>query len=382
MTPFNRPKAILLLIAATAALSACGPRIPETLTIAVAQPLSGPSAARGQDLLNGAKLAIDEINKTGFKIAGKPVTLELVSADDKADPVEAKKAAESLVERKVFAVLGHLSSDVTEVTIPIYKQGDVIQVFTSSASELTKQGEGNTFRLVANDELQAKAVVGYLSDTLRAKKVAIIHEDTAFGNPMRRDIAAALKKVGASLEAEQAVSNKVTDFAAFVAKLKAAPPDVLVAVLRDPQLIPLGQQLREAGLSDLKVIGTNSAKTTKLVKAPADIKTLYLTSSALEPGEFTGGSAFTQKFRAEFKSDPVWGAHYAYDAIYVLAHTLRSVGSADKAAVRAKLHTIDAMAPVTSTMRFNAAGEQLYGAITVYERRDGAWVPLVRSDQW
>jgi len=381
MTPFNRPTAICL-IAASAALSACGPRIPETLTIAVAQPLSGPSAARGQDLLNGAKLAIDEINKSGFKIAGKPVTLELVSADDKADPAEAKKAAESLVERKVFAVLGHLSSDVTEGTIPIYRQGDVIQIFTSSASELTKQGEGNTFRLVANDELQAKAVVGYLADTLRARKVAIIHEDTAFGNPMRRDIAAAMKKVGVSLEAEQAVSNKVTDFAPFVAKLKAAPPDVLVAVLRDPQLIPLGQQLREAGLSDLKVIGTNSAKTTKMVKAPADIKTLYLTSSALEPGEFTGGSAFTSKFRAAFKSDPVWGAHYAYDAIYVLAHTLRSVGSVDKAAVRAKLHTIDAMAPVTSTMRFNAAGEQLYGAITVYERRDGAWLPLVRSDQW
>src|SRR6185503_1803113 len=134
MTPFNRPTAICL-IAASAALSACGPRIPETLTIAVAQPLSGPSAARGQDLLNGAKLAIDEINKSGFKIAGKPVTLELVSADDKADPAEAKKAAESLVERKVFAVLGHLSSNVTEGTIPIYRQGDVIQIFTSSASE-------------------------------------------------------------------------------------------------------------------------------------------------------------------------------------------------------------------------------------------------------
>ncbi|HEX6721996.1 MAG TPA: branched-chain amino acid ABC transporter substrate-binding protein [Burkholderiaceae bacterium] len=381
MNPSNRSKAVLL-IAATAALSACGPKIPETLTIAVAQPLSGPSAARGQDLLNGAKLAIDEINKTGFKIAGKPVTLELVSADDKADPVEAKKAAESLVERKVFAVLGHLSSDVTEGTIPIYRQGDVIQLFTSSAAELTKQGEGNTFRLVANDELQAKAVAGFLSDTLRAKKVAIIHEDTAFGNPMRRDVAAGMKKAGVSLEAEQAVSNKVTDFAPFVAKLKAAPPDVLVAVLRDPQLIPLGQQLREAGLSDLKVIGTNSAKTTKMVKAPTDIKTLYLTSSALEPREFTGGAEFTSKFRAAFKSDPVWGAHYAYDAIHVLVHTLRSVGSADKAAVRARLHTIDAMAPVTSTMRFNAAGEQLYGAITVYERREGAWVPLVRSDQW
>src|SRR6185503_4936197 len=174
MKTFRKPLNSLFVLAAATALSACGPKIPETLTIAVAQPLTGPQAGRGKDLLDGAKLAIDEINKSGFKIAGKPVTLELVSADDKADPAEAKNAAQSLVERKVFAVLGHLSSDVTEATIPIYRQGDVIQIFTSSASELTKQGEGNTFRLVANDELQAKAVVGYLSDTLRAKKVAII----------------------------------------------------------------------------------------------------------------------------------------------------------------------------------------------------------------
>jgi branched-chain amino acid transport system substrate-binding protein len=372
----------LLALAAAAALSACGPRIPNTLTIAVAQPLSGPSAARGQDLLNGAKLAVDELNKAGFKIAGKTVTLELMAVDDKADPAEAKKVAQELVDKKVFAVLGHLSSDVSEGTVPIYKQGDVIQLFTSSAAELTKLGDGNTFRLVANDELQAKAVAGYMTDTLRARKVAIIHEDTAFGNPMRRDVAAAMSKHGATLTAEQAVANKVTDFSAFVGKLKATPPDVLVAVLRDPQLIPLGQQLREAGLSDLKVIATNSAKTTKMVKAPNDIKTLYLTSSALEPGEFTGGAEFKTKFNAAFKAEPVWGAHYAYDAIYVLSHTLRAVGTADRAAVRDKLRSIDAIAPVTGTMRFNANGEQLYGAITVYERRDGNWNPLVRSDQW
>jgi isoquinoline 1-oxidoreductase beta subunit len=72
----------LFVLAAAAALSACGPQIPATLTIAVAQPLSGPSAARGQDLVNGAKLAIDELNKAGFKIAGKPVK-RLDSAADK-----------------------------------------------------------------------------------------------------------------------------------------------------------------------------------------------------------------------------------------------------------------------------------------------------------
>jgi branched-chain amino acid transport system substrate-binding protein len=372
----------LFVLAAAAVLSACGPKIPESLTIAVAQPLSGPQAGRGQDLLNGAKLAIDEINKAGYKIAGKPVTLELLAVDDKADAAEAKKVAQDLVDRHVFAVLGHLSSDITEATIPIYKQGNVVQLFTSSAAELTKLGDGNTFRLVANDAMQAKAVASYAVETLRAGNVAIIHEDSAYGNPMSADVAAEVTRAKKKVSLQESVDGKATDFAPFVAKLKAAPPDVLIAALRDHQLLPLFAQMKAAGLSDVRVIATSTGKTTKVAKAPADVTKVFSTISSAEPGEFTSGPEFLAKFRTAYKSEPVWAAHYAYDAVYVLAHTLRANGNVDKDALRAKLRTIDAIAPVTGTMRFNASGEQLYGAITVYERRDGSWWPLVRSDQW
>lgn len=372
----------LFVLAAAAALSACGPKIPDTLKIAVAQPLSGPQTGRGKDLLDGAKLAVEEINKAGFRIAGKPVTLELVSADDKADKATAMKVAQDLVDQKVFAVIGHLSSDITEATIPIYKQGNVVQLFTSSAAELTKLGDGNAFRLVANDALQAKAVASYAMDTLKAGNVAIIHEDSAYGNPMLADVVAELTKAKKRATVQQSVDLKTTDFAAFVGKLKAEQPNVLVAALRDHQLLPLMQQMKAAGLSELPVIATSTGKTTKVAKAPADVTRLYSTISSAEPREFTAGADFLTKFRAAYKSDPVWAAHYAYDAVCVLAHTLRVNGNVDKDALRAKLRTIDAIAPVTGTMRFNAGGEQLYGAITVYERRDGSWSPLVRSDQW
>jgi branched-chain amino acid transport system substrate-binding protein len=372
----------LLAVATAALLSACGQQVPDSLTIEVAQPLSGPQAGRGQDLLNGAKLAVDEINKAGFKIAGKPVTLELLAVDDKADKAEAKKIAQDLVDKRVFAVMGHLSSDITEATIPIYKQGDVVQLFTSSAAELTKLGAGNTFRLVANDELQAKAVASYAADTLKASSVAIVHENSAYGNPMKADVTAALTKAKKKVSLQESIDSKVTDFAPVVAKLKAAAPDVVVAALRDHQLLPMLQQMKAAGLSEVPVIATSTSKTTKVAKAPADVTRLYSTISSAEPREFTAGGEFLTKFRATYKSEPVWAAHYAYDAIYVLAHTLRANGNVDKEALRAKLRTIDAMAPVTGTMRFNVSGEQLYGAITVYERRDGNWNPLVRSDQW
>jgi len=382
MKTFRKPLNSLFVLAAATALSACGPKIPETLTIAVAQPLTGPQAGRGKDLLDGAKLAVDEINKSGFKIAGKPVTLELVSVDDKADTAVAKKVAQDLVDQKVFAVLGHLSSEITEATIPIYKAGDVVQMFTSSAAELTKLGDGNTFRLVANDALQARAVASYATDTLRAKNVAMIHENSAYGNPMKTDVAAELAKTKKQLGVTESVDLKATDFAPFVAKMKAAPPDVMIAALRDHQLLPLLTQMKAAGLSEIPVIATSTGKTSKVAKAPVDVSRLYSTISSAEPREFTAGPEFLAKFRSAYKSEPVWAAHYAYDAVYVLAHTLRANGNVDKEALRAKLRTIDAIAPVTGTMRFNNTGEQLYGAITVYERRDGNWLPLVRSDQW
>jgi len=382
MKTFRKPLNSLFVLAAAAALSACGPKIPDTLTIAVAQPLSGPQAGRGKDLLDGAKLAVDELNKSGFKIGGKPVTLELVSVDDKADTATAKKVAQDLVDQKVFVVLGHLSSEITEATIPIYKAGDVVQLFTSSAAELTKLGEGNTFRLVANDAMQAKAVASYASETLRAKSVAMIHENSAYGNPMKNDVAAELAKSKKTIGTVETVDLKVTDFGPFIAKMKAAPPDVMIAALRDHQLLPLMAQMKAAGLSEVPVIATSTGKTSKVAKAPSDVTKLYSTISSAEPREFTAGAEFLSKFRTAYKSEPVWAAHYAYDAIHVIAHTLRANGNADKEALRAKLRTIDAIAPVTGTMRFNPSGEQLYGAITVYERRDGNWSPLVRSDQW
>ena len=104
------------------------------------------------------QLAAKELNGSGLKISGKPLTIEIVAVDDKADKEVAKKVAQDLMNAKVVAVVGDLSSDITEATIPTYKQGDMPQMFTSSATNLMKLGDGNTFRLVANDTLQAQAI--------------------------------------------------------------------------------------------------------------------------------------------------------------------------------------------------------------------------------
>ncbi len=58
----------------------------EVVMIGHSAPLTGPQAANGKDNENGARLAVDELNKSGVKVAGKTVTFKLVSEDDQADP--------------------------------------------------------------------------------------------------------------------------------------------------------------------------------------------------------------------------------------------------------------------------------------------------------
>jgi branched-chain amino acid transport system substrate-binding protein len=375
-------KAFAALSVGVLVLAGCGKSVPDTIKIGVAQPLSGTSAARGQDVLNGVNLAVNELNDKGYKIDGKLVKLEVVAKDDKADPETAKKVAQELVDEKVSVVIGHLSSDISAITVPIYKQGNVPQLYTSTATDLTKAGDGNTFRLLANDTLQAQALAGYLGDMLKASSVAIIFEDTAFGKPISKDLAATLGQQKKKVTLYQGVDNKLTDFSPHIAKLKAEKSDVIVAILRDNQLLPFLKQLNEAGLAETPVLATNSAKTPKVAKAPMDVNKLFVTSSAADAQEFIGGAAFLSKFRAAYKSEPVWGAHYAYDAVYVLADTFSRAESLKPDAIRAMLRTIDPTAPVTSSMRFDKDGEQRYAAFSVYRRVNGQWESLMRSDKW
>ena len=86
--------------ATTGFLSGCN-NVPSSIKIGVAQPMSGGLAALGQDMLNGVKLAVAELNKEGFKIKGQPVTLEIVAVDDRASSVTGKEVAQQLVDAGV-----------------------------------------------------------------------------------------------------------------------------------------------------------------------------------------------------------------------------------------------------------------------------------------
>ena len=104
---FSAGLALSTVAAAALLLTGCS-KVPDTIKIGVAQPLSGPIGSLGQDLLNGVNLAVAELNKAGYTVDGKRVTLEVVAVDDKSDAATGKAVAQQLVDAGVVAVIGHL----------------------------------------------------------------------------------------------------------------------------------------------------------------------------------------------------------------------------------------------------------------------------------
>lgn len=382
-TPRRRTLSTLTLgvIALCCLLPACN-SAPSTIKIGVAQPLTGNLAALGQDLLNGVNLAVEELNREGFKIKGKPVTFEVVAVDDRANADTGKEVARQLVDAGVVAVIGHLNSGVSIAAAPIYAEKNIAQLAISTNPKFTDLGLSTTFRLVANDTLQAKAIGSYSVSKFKATKYAVVDDGTPYG----KDLAAgAMKELIAAkkeITIQQSFDDKTRAFDELAGKIKAAGVETIVSTLSDFQTVALLGALQKIDYTNIAMLGGDTIKTTDMLKSSGVARGLYATSPILEAREFPAGPAFLEKYRNKFKIEPAYAGHYTYDAMYVLASAIRRNESAKPGDIVQALRKIDGYAPVTGSMKWTDKGEQRYGVIGVYSAHGSAWESQVRSDAW
>lgn len=369
------------LVAGTALLSGCD-KTPDTIRIGVAQPLTGNLAALGQDLLNGVKLAVADINKEGFKIKGKTVAIEVVAMDDRADAATGKDVASQLVEAGVVAVIGDLNSGVSIEAAPIYGAKNIAQLAISTHPKFTQLDLPTTFRLVANDTLQAKAIGSFAANQLNASKFAVLDDGTPYGKGLADGAAEQLKVAKKDITIRQSFDDKTKAFDALAGKLKEGNVEVVVTTLNDFQVLALIDALKKVDYTQLIILGGDTIKTTDMLKGTGMVKAIYATSPVLDAKEFVNGKQFLAKYQEAFKIAPAYGGHYTYDATYVLAGAMRRANSTDPKKISETLHTFDGYAPVTGSMKWDSVGEQRYGVVGVYSVNKGVWDLQLRSDRW
>jgi branched-chain amino acid transport system substrate-binding protein len=372
MNPSRLPAKSLPTLALAAALAGCSPSVPDTLKIGMLVPQTGAFALRGKDLINGAQLAVDELNAATYKIRGKPVKWELVSVDDKGEVDGAKQGAQKLLADGVVAVIGPLNTPQAVPVVPLIAATGTLHLFTATGADLAALGKGTAFRLLANDDLQGKALAVLSTGTLNAKRIATVVEDGSYGRGLDKAFRASMPKTGAQVVETMEIGTKDNVSVAMADKIKAAKADTVVLFAREPQLVSLMAALKQIDYTDVTVVGTNVVRNKNVAALPIPVKALYATATAIDASEFPNGNTFLAAFSAKYGAAPA----------YALSDAARRSDSLKPADLAATLKRIDPMTKVLQNMRFTEDGEQRYPNIGFYKVERGAWSLQMVSASW
>ncbi|KAI3594757.1 MULTISPECIES: branched-chain amino acid ABC transporter substrate-binding protein [unclassified Cupriavidus] len=335
-----------------------------------AAPLTGGIAHLGKDNENGARLAVEEVNKTGLEIGGKKIKLELVGEDDAADPKTGTAVAQKLVDAKVVAVVGHLNSGVSIPASKIYSDAGITQISPSSTNpDYTKQGFKTTYRVVATDAQQGPALANYAAKSLHAKSVAIVDDATAYGKGLADEFEKTAKAAGVNVVAREATNDKATDFKAILTKIKGKKPDVIMYGGMDATGGPFAKQAKELGITS-KIVGGDGVCTDKVAELAGDAVTNIICSEAgLALSKMETGADFEKRYQARFNSPVQIYAPFTYDAVMVIVDAMKRANSTEPAAILAEMPKTNYKG-VIGNIAFDEKGDMKEGTITLYEYKD------------
>ncbi len=375
-----RPTLKLLPLAlAGAVLTAHG--ADDIVRIGSAAPVSGPGAHLGKDTENGVRMAIADLNAKGFSIGGKKVTLVLVAEDDGSDPKQGTAVAQKLVDARVAAVVGHLNSGTTVPASKIYHAAGIPQITPSATTpSYTQQGYKSAFRVVANDNKVGATLGRYAVARLKTRRVAVIDDRSAFGQGLADEFIKGLKAAGgqAAVVSRQFTNDKATDFNAILTQVKGKQPDLVFYGGMDAVAGPMLKQIKALGM-DVRFMGGDGVCSEKLPQLAGDALGEGRVSCAVAGGvtgeQEKGYADFVARYRRTFGLELQTYAPYAYDAVMVLAGAMQRAQSADPAKYLPELARTRYQG-VTGTIAFDAKGDLLDAAMTMYTYRGGKKVKL------
>jgi branched-chain amino acid transport system substrate-binding protein len=260
-----------------------------TGSIAVMGPFTGDAASIGQEQLNFTKYAVEKFNEDN----GTDYKLEEI--DTQLDPSQASTGAQRVVSNDdIIAVVGPAGSQEISAVGPIFTRENITFISPSStATELTESGDFPTFfRDVPNDAAQGPTDAEFIADTLGAKNVWVIDDQSSYSTGLADSTSSALEDAGVTVERES-ITQKQTDFSAIVSRVKDADVVFLPWQL-GTQAQTFGNQLAEQG-SDTVIVGSDG-----LFTEDFSIKGSYVSSFAPDIKSIESSQELVEGYEAEF----------------------------------------------------------------------------------
>jgi branched-chain amino acid transport system substrate-binding protein len=210
-------------------------------------PLSGGAGPQGQHVTQAIQAMAALLNAKGG-VLGRPI--EIVSRDDESTPAVGVSRANELISTGVSVIIEGWNSPVTLAMQPLINRAGILDITAISKADPILSGEGNplAIRLNSSNSQDGTVIANYIA---KAKRVAFLTENDAYGNGAQASIEVELKKLNSAYEkvAEEKFPFAQVDFRVALTNVRAAKPDVTVAInanegLGMPALIRQAKQSR------------------------------------------------------------------------------------------------------------------------------------------
>ncbi|MFC0528368.1 branched-chain amino acid ABC transporter substrate-binding protein [Phytohabitans kaempferiae] len=313
--------------------------------------LTGDSAGLGIHMRNGTKLAIDQFNKENADC-----TFELQEYDSQGDPAKAPALATQAVnDQKVIAVIGPAFSGESEVAVPTFQDAG-LPIITPSATRpsLSTKGWSVFHRGVGNDTSQGPAAGRYIQNVLKAEKVYIVDDQSAYGAGLADEVK---KVIGASVVGEDKVAVKDTNFSAVVTKIRSSGATALFFGGYYTEAGLLLKQLKGAGWQGTMIAGDGVNDANFISVAGQDVAEGTILTCPCAPATAAKGT-FVTDYKAAFdNADPGTYADVSYDITKIVLEGLKD-GKATRADMLAWIKGYNKAGTATGvTYKFDGTGE-------------------------
>lgn len=306
----------LSMVLMTGCGSGSGSSNKESVKVGLLHSMTGSMAISEQAVLDAEKLAIKEINESGG-ILGKQI--EYQEEDGASDPSTFASKAEKLVDQDgISTVFGCWTSSSRKAVKSIFEDYDALLFYPVQYEGM--ESSSNIVYTGAAPNQQIVPAIEYLIDK-GYKKFFLLGSDYVFPRTANMIIQAQLDAAGLEVVGEEYADMDQTDFAAIIAKIEAAQPDVIINTLNGTGNVSFFKQMSEKNYtSDKYMTMSFSIAEEEVATIGADILKGHLVSwNYYETTDTEKNKEFVEAYKKEYGEDRVTSdpAEAAYDAVYL-----------------------------------------------------------------
>ena len=318
------------LASAVATTLAAHAAIAQDIKIGVLPPFTGPFAAIGQNVKTALDMRASELNAAGGILGRKIV---LVYEDGESNPATATQRAEKLFQvDKVDFLTGTVHSGVTIAVGQVAERNNRLMATTVSFSNAITgdRCSPNVFRVNPSAGMQASALALWAADFKKGAKIYYLGPDYEMGRSTIAEFKKQAEALGATTAGEVYAPLGAKDYSQFFGQMRAARPDVLYIATGGTDSVRLLSQLKEYGLTNMKLVGNSAAVTTENLDAMGTAAEGFVT-----PGNYStladtaANKSFVAKFKAAAKIDPNLYAADSYTVLDFYKAAAEKAGSID-----------------------------------------------------